>query len=187
MRLLMMQKRLFIALSTLLLLSLCTEMVLAQEATSDEVKSNSSAELSPTASPTKVATFAYSVEAGAIAGYTVSPATGRLRPITYLPLPAGGGFEVTVHPTNKFLYMPTGYGNNSGLYGYSINSTNGTLTPIAGSPFSSQAADIVFTPTGKFAYTNHYQGSSAVVEEFSSEPFDRDSDLDRKCTCGRPG
>jgi hypothetical protein len=149
---LMVQKRSFLACSTLLLFCLCTEMALAQEATSDEVKSNSSEEPNPTASTTKVPTFAYSVEAGAIAGYAVSPATGRLRWITYLPVTAGTGNAITIHPSNKFLYIPTGYANRSSLSGYSINSTNGTLAPIAGSPFSSGAAEIVFTPTGAARY-----------------------------------
>lgn len=57
-------------------------------------------------------------------------------------------------PSNKFLYLwPTG-SNLSGISGFSVNATDGMLSPLPGPPLPVAPAggSIVFHPSGKFVY-----------------------------------
>lgn len=115
---------------------------------------------------TKVGRFAVAVEKGKVATYTFDPTTGKLRIIQSLAASTGRGASYgsgTIHPNNKFLYVPTG---SNSIAGFEIGTT-GLLTPLSGSPFPTAyntTAVIYFTPSGKFGYTENYPNN---VEMFS--------------------
>ncbi len=60
--------------------------------------------------------------------------------------------SVAVDPVGKFAYVDN-YGSNS-VSAYTINATNGALTPVTGSPFAAGIGPYSVTvyPSGKFAY-----------------------------------
>lgn len=111
---------------------------------------------------TKVARYAYEANQNQLVGYTVDPASGRLRVIQAVATPNLTGSAITLNPTGKFVYLSTGYNGGTSIYGYAIGST-GLVTPITGSPFSSGGGTLKFAPTGKFAFTNVPSTNSVQV------------------------
>jgi 6-phosphogluconolactonase (cycloisomerase 2 family) len=97
--------------------------------------------------------------ANSIAAYSIDTTTGVLTTVT------GSGFSLssttfaqpfslTVDPSGKFLYA---VGATDGrVYGFTIDSNSGALTPISGSPFGIQEllffSDLIVDPSGKFLY-----------------------------------
>jgi 6-phosphogluconolactonase (cycloisomerase 2 family) len=107
----------------------------------------------------KVGRFAVTIENGRIATYAFDPATGQLRVIQSLA--ASTDSLVTIHPNNKFVYVPTG---SNSIAGFAIGTT-GLLTALSGSPFptSFPAQGIYFTPSGKFGYTQGYPSGNGDI------------------------
>jgi 6-phosphogluconolactonase len=124
--------------------------------------------------------YAFSIQSGgaltAVPGSPFSDAGG----------PSSVGFTtpaslMAVDQTNQFLYVST----SGGISAYSINSTTGMLSPIAGSPFGSNMGtpwSITVTPNNKFLYevdakqaTVFYaysiDQSSGVLTAISGSPF----------------
>ena len=101
-----------------------------------------------------VARYAYSLEysahtSGMVVAYSMNPTTGALRALETVQLPSTN-YGITVHPSNKFLYIPDG----SETLAYTIG-TNGFLQPVTGSPFNlSTGSTLKFTPNGNFGYSN---------------------------------
>src|SRR5258708_26193718 len=63
--------------------------------------------------------------------------------------------SVAVDPSGRFVYV----GDASGLgevLAYTIDPTSGALAPIAGSPFTSHAADVTVDPSGRFLYAVNF-------------------------------
>lgn len=108
---------------------------------------------------TKVGRFVYAAEVGKVAAYTVNPTTGQLRNIQNVAV-TNSAVAITVHPKNKFVYLPTG---SSSIAGFRIGTT-GLLTAIPGSPFPATWTPnrIAFTPSGNFAYVENYTSSSSL-------------------------
>jgi len=108
---------------------------------------------------TKVGRYAYALENGRIAAYALDPTTGQLRVIQSVAVSSYS--LLTVHPSNKFVYVTTG---SNSIAGFRIG-TSGLLTPLAGSPFTTAFAwqGIYFTPTGKFGYTQSYFTSDGEI------------------------
>jgi 6-phosphogluconolactonase len=108
---------------------------------------------------TKVGRYAYALENGTIAAYAFDPASGRLRIIQSVAVSSYS--LLTVHPSNKFVYVTTG---SNSIAGFKIGTT-GLLTPIPGSPFPAASTwqGIFFTPTGKFGYTQSYVSSNGEI------------------------
>jgi 6-phosphogluconolactonase (cycloisomerase 2 family) len=114
----------------------------------------------PTTQP--VDRYAYALENGQqgdfLVGYSINPLTGYLRPLESIALPFDN-FGIVVDPSHKFLYIPDGYE----IFGYKI-AANGSLHTLTGSPFALYGGStMVFTPNGKFAYSN-------LEGEFSMNP-----------------
>jgi YD repeat-containing protein len=92
-----------------------------------------------------------------VARYTINAATGQLRSDGYLQGP-GGVTALALDPAQKFLYAAGSQfvsGNTSYiLSAYAVNSADGSLTPVTGSPYPLAAnANVVLTdPSGKFVY-----------------------------------
>jgi len=92
-----------------------------------------------------------------ISVFSVDQTSGVLTEITGSPFASGEtnlDAEV-VSPNGKFLFVTTGGNSTSGLTAaFSINSTTGALTPVAGSPFSTPGGGngVVINPTTRFLY-----------------------------------
>jgi 6-phosphogluconolactonase (cycloisomerase 2 family) len=83
-------------------------------------------------------------------------------PFSTGPAPGGGG--ITIDPQSRFLYVL----NSSGVLGYTINSTTGALTVIAGSPFpGGSALDVIVDPTGNFLYASNNGDSMGTIAAYS--------------------
>ncbi len=101
-----------------------------------------------------IARYAYALEysahtSGLVVGYAMNPTTGALRALETVQLPSTN-YGMTVHPSNKFLYIPDG----SEILAYTIG-TNGLLQPVTGSPFNLPGGSALrFIPNGNFGYTN---------------------------------
>jgi 6-phosphogluconolactonase len=114
--------------------------------------------LSVSAATTKVARYAYTANHFTVLPYSVDPATGHLRfaPAQTLSGPPcdGSGSGTVTAPSQKFLYLVASCGQ---ILAETINA-DGTLTPISGSPFpvGTSLYQIVFTPSGKFAYVTDF-------------------------------
>ena len=103
-----------------------------------------------------------------ISAFAIDASTGVLTQITGSPfivssVPSTYPSFVAVDPTGRFLYVVI---INYGISAYSINSTTGGLTLIAGSPFangsgSASAGGITISTSGNIAYVA--DGNSATV------------------------
>jgi 6-phosphogluconolactonase len=84
--------------------------------------------------------FAYAVDSNRVYAYTIDPTSGILKAVP------GRGFAVrtgtdTGHAARKITLEPTGnfayvFDDGDSIYGYKINASNGTLTPVTHSPFA---------------------------------------------------
>lgn len=105
-------------------------------------------------SSAQVARFAYALEYsahsnGMVVGYSMNPSTGQLRARETVQLPITN-YGITVHPSNKFLYIP----DATEILAYTIG-TNGFLQPVTGSPFALPGGSALkFIPNGAFGYSN---------------------------------
>ena len=94
-----------------------------------------------------------------ISGFTVDAVTGALTPLASSPfhgqiMNGGGGVNsLAVHPDGTYLYAS---GFFSGIAGYAVDTANGELTELAGSPFNAAGtffnSTLVVHPSGKFLY-----------------------------------
>jgi 6-phosphogluconolactonase len=115
--------------------------------------------------------FVYVVNTGDnnVSGYTINAANGALTPIPGSPFAAAVGPSfVALDPTGKFAYVANSGSTANGrgpVSGYTINATNGALTPIPGSPFVAGGFpdSLAVDPTGKFVYVSN---SGTAENEF---------------------
>lgn len=80
--------------------------------------------------------FAYAadVNSGNVSAYVIDATSGALKKAKKSPFAAGSGsFDVAIDPTDTFAYVVNDGSNN--VSAYEIRS-NGALTQVAGSPFS---------------------------------------------------
>ena len=108
--------------------------------------------------------FAYVADfMGNVLGYTINPSTGALTAIAGSPFAAGiGAISVAVDPSGMFAYVANAQviGQNGNVSAYTIDSSTGTLTAIAGSPFAAGQGpqSVAVDPSGKFAYVANFGG-----------------------------
>jgi 6-phosphogluconolactonase (cycloisomerase 2 family) len=103
---------------------------------------------------------------GTISGFAINATTGALTALATVPaFPATAGnspFFGAVDPSNKYLYVGN-FGDDT-LSGFSINTTTGALTAIAGSPFSVAAGagpyGVAFDPATKYLYVGNFNNES---------------------------
>jgi 6-phosphogluconolactonase (cycloisomerase 2 family) len=99
-------------------------------------------------------------QSDSILGYAISDNNGALTPVPGSPFPTQFGnsnIKFAVTPSGRFLYTPSAIPGNNGVNGYAIDANSGSLTPIPGSPFFAETADIgpgwlVMDPLGRFLY-----------------------------------
>lgn len=97
----------------------------------------------------------------AVFAYTIDSGTGALEKVKGSPFAGGGGGDhsscgIAIDPTGQYSYIL--HNNNFRLknsaFGYRIDATSGSLTPVPGSPFAAgkDVRGIAVEPTGRFAY-----------------------------------
>jgi len=109
-------------------------------------------------------------DSSALATFTIDPTTGVLTLINSIQyvLPVSLS-NVLVHPTGRFLYVSDDGGNS--VQAFTIDAS-GTLTAIAGSPFSTGPSGInpqsmATDPEGRFLYVaNFYGGEGGSISAF---------------------
>jgi 6-phosphogluconolactonase len=91
---------------------------------------------------------------GGVQVYSIG-ATGALTAAGILNQVGIGPRYVDIDPTGAFAYVSSSGTGGTGVYGFTISTTTGELTPITGSPFAtgSQPDFITIDPSGKFGYT----------------------------------
>jgi hypothetical protein len=72
---------------------------------------------------------------GEIIEYSLNPATGLATQVA-TNLVGLNPVLISITPNGKFAYVMQPDGNSSALYGFTVDSVSGALTPIAGSPFT---------------------------------------------------
>ena len=94
-----------------------------------------------------------------VSAYAITPSNGWLTPVGTV----GTGSQplsVTVDPSGQFAYVSC---NDSTLYAYSIQSSTGALTALAGNPHATPGASngrsVAMDPLGKFVYVANASGS----------------------------
>ncbi len=107
--------------------------------------------------------------AASVSAFKLNPDTGALSPVTGSPFPSGTGpSALGRNSTGVFLYSANvgNAGSNGGVSGWTINS-DGTLTPMGGSPFVAGAsyASIAVDPQARFLFAG--QASAAGIQAFS--------------------
>jgi len=107
--------------------------------------------------------------AGSIAAFTIDSSTGALTPVSNSPFPTASTpdtktYELTISPSGKFLYAFNYNGNT--IAAFTINSTNGELTTVSGSPFLINPAgqgQLIVDPSEKFLYVADGSSSAAFI------------------------
>ena len=96
-----------------------------------------------------------------VSAYAINSSTGALRAVAGSPFSAGDyPYSVTVDPSGRFAYVTNSNCPSifrcppSNVSAYTINSSTGALSAIAGSPFAAGKNPISVTvdPSGRFAY-----------------------------------
>ncbi len=96
-----------------------------------------------------------------VSAYTINSSTGALSAVAGSPFAAGAyPYSVTVDPSGRFAYVTNSNCPSifrcppSNVSAYTINSSTGALSAIAGSPFAAGKNPISVTvdPSGRFAY-----------------------------------
>jgi 6-phosphogluconolactonase (cycloisomerase 2 family) len=106
-----------------------------------------------------------------VQGFSVDENTGATAPLVQGPLTVGDGFTrfVATDPQGKFLYIAAeanrtrgGVSGHDEIGAFRINSSNGDLTPVAGSPYimSEGTGAIAVSPDSKFLYMAQLTGIS---------------------------
>ena len=105
-----------------------------------------------------------------ISAYAINASTGALTPIPGSPFAAGAGpGQLAIDPSGKFLFEANEYSTASGSGGvfvFTINSSTGALTTVAGSPFAAESLiGFAVHPSGKFLYAVDFY--TPTVEAFT--------------------
>jgi 6-phosphogluconolactonase len=114
--------------------------------------------------------------ANSIAAFTIDSTTGALTVAPGSPFATGPGeftetYELTIAPSGKFLYAFNFNGNTVAVF--TIDSTSGVLTTVAGSPFAvnpEAEGDLVVDPSGKFLYLTIASGLHSAFDIFNIDP-----------------
>jgi 6-phosphogluconolactonase len=89
---------------------------------------------------------------GGLRAFSINAETGALTPISAstFPIQGFGGCTLSIDPKGQFLYIA----DSTGVWGFTLNSTTGVLSAMAGSPFSdgSVLRESAMAPSGKFLY-----------------------------------
>lgn len=109
--------------------------------------------------------------ANQIAGFSITSGTGALAPVPNSPFHAGTNPTAVVLAGN-FLYAINssngGISSDGTISGYSINSNNGVLTPLSGSPFAINGISLAADSLGAYLYVAEPAGIQAFSIDYTS-------------------
>ena len=117
--------------------------------------------------------FAYVANSlsGSISVYSIDSSTGALTEVAGSPLNlAYAPFSLTVDTTGKFLYVPrTDNIGNYYIAVFSIDSSAGALSEIAGSPFAAglNSTSLTVAPSGKFVYVGNGSDNAGSMSVYA--------------------
>ena len=122
--------------------------------------------------PSKNFIYVANLTTNVVSGYTVDHTTGVLTPVGEALPPSPVGIQpisVGVDPSGHFLYVlnqGNATANTSSISVFSIDTTRGILTPIAGSPFSVPASPqyMLVSPASEVVYV--VSGSPSTISVF---------------------
>jgi len=78
--------------------------------------------------------YLYVTTGAGLVGYSID-GTGLLTALAGFPVASGSNaYSVTIDPSNQFLYV--GNGGSANISGYKLDTANGRLSAIPGSPFA---------------------------------------------------
>ncbi len=131
----------------------------------------------PSTNPKGKYLYVPNLASGSIAAYTIDAASGALSAIAGSPYATQGTFTIlaTVHPSGRFVYAANGNSfltpsTPATVAAFSVDPTTGALSSIAGSPFSTQGANLQSDPSiclidvhGKFLFVNNNGSDSIAV------------------------
>ncbi|HEV7217534.1 MAG TPA: beta-propeller fold lactonase family protein, partial [Terriglobales bacterium] len=114
--------------------------------------------------------------ANSIAAFTINTTTGALVAVPGSPfvIPPGQFIqtsELTISPSGKFLYAFNFNGNT--IAAFTIDSTIGALSAVAGSPFAVNPhaeGTLIVDPSGKFLYITIASGAPSAFDIFDIDP-----------------
>ena len=109
-----------------------------------------------------------------LSAYFVDRSTGNLTQVPGSPFAiAGVGHRVVVTPSGKFVYVSSTNSSNGAVTSAFINAfavqSNGSLTPVPGSPFASATTGIpalAMDPKGQYLYVSASTGNGGAVAAF---------------------
>lgn len=132
--------------------------------------------------------FAYvsNVLDGTISAYSIDSSSGALTALAGSPVKVGGTgtvlLEIKFDPSGKFLYvLGQSVLNNvfsSGVYGYVVDPSDGSLTAVPGSPFATGndgtgANSLAFDASGAHLYTaNSFDNGGVLIGSVSAYSLD---------------
>src|SRR5437870_8121278 len=126
---------------------------------------------------------------GAISAFSINATTGALTQISGSPFPTAGSSpgpsSMASDPAGKFLYVSLGgtANANNQVAAFTVNSSTGALTPIAGSPVTvgRDPQGLAVTPDGKFLFIANFldntisafsiDAASGVLTPITGSPF----------------
>jgi 6-phosphogluconolactonase len=125
--------------------------------------------------------FLYVANSGSntVSVYSIDATTGGLAAVGQPVATGTGPGAVVIDPTNHFLYVANLTSNSVSAYVLG----NGTLTPVANSPFAVEAepASLTVDPNGNFLYVTNFSGNnisvflidpaSGILSGISGSPF----------------
>jgi 6-phosphogluconolactonase (cycloisomerase 2 family) len=117
--------------------------------------------------------YAANTTANTISGFAINSDSGALTAVPGSPFSttAGAGpSAMAVDTLNKFLYVAT-EGSSFSIWAFTFNTSTGTLTPVADSPFNLLSAGglfLVMEPSGSFFYIGNQAGSNIAAFKYDS-------------------
>ena len=114
---------------------------------------NVDATISVTVDPT--GSFVYATQGAAISGYAINAASGELTRVRRAPFSSPDPRGIVVDPTGRFVYAANFSSGN--VTAYKINTNNGHLVDIPGSPFAADSGtySVAVDPKGHFLYASN--------------------------------
>ena len=120
--------------------------------------------------------------------------------MTGSPFAAGSKpWDVAIDPADKFVYVTNDGTSSNNVSAYTIDTTNGALTPVAGSPFGAGTGPVgvAIDPKGKFVYEANAQsnniyaysidGASGALTPLAGSPFAAGDNPEIIVTCRLAG
>jgi 6-phosphogluconolactonase (cycloisomerase 2 family) len=111
-----------------------------------------------------------------VSGFAVNTATGALTPVpgsqhAICCVPS----DALLHPSGKFLYVPSGYTipGSSRIYGFAIDGSTGALEPLDGSPFfccSGRTFGLTIDASGRLGFEGSLAAGFGDLRSFVIDP-----------------